>query len=159
MLTKVFLFSVKTLTVPFWHTVYTVIIKFIPDTASPRLHSLYTGLTHYSSVKKRWSWSHAQLLPTTQIHTVLSGVHELVQKKGKQWWLNDKIVFFFCFFVNPLFLSWESEAPPKSLPLASFLVASSSLQDTLLLTLPSSSLPHPWLHTDNMMVERVAEES
>lgn len=32
-------------------------------------------------------------------------------------------------------------------------LALSSLQDTPVLTLPSSSLPYPWLHTDNMMVK------
>lgn len=100
-----------------------------PNATSPTLHSLYTVLTHYSSVKKRWSWSHAQLLPTTQIHTILSGVHELVQKKEKKTMTEWQDCFVFVFF-NTLLLSWESEAPPKSLPPASFHVWHSAVSGT-----------------------------
>lgn len=70
-----------------------------PNATSPTLHSLYTVLTHYSSVKKRWSWSHAQLLPTTQIHTILSGVHELVQKKEKKTMTEWQDCFVFVFLI------------------------------------------------------------
>lgn len=80
-LTKVVLFSVKTLTVRSeWHTVCTVHIKPLPWIISPDF-SLYTvQVTH--QLKKEWSWSHALLLPTT--HRFVKVVHELVQKEIKE---------------------------------------------------------------------------
>lgn len=146
-LTKVFLFSVKTLPVPFWLT-YCMYSQYQtpPQCFLPRLHSLYTvQVTHYSSIKKKWSWSHALLLPTT--HHFVKVVHELVQKERKK---RVKRLFF-----SPLLLSWESEAPSKSLPPASIHGAPWSLQDTLLQT--SLVFSHTaFLHTDNM---RAREES
>lgn len=130
-LTKVFLFSVKTLPVPLWLT-YCMYSQY--QTPPQCFHSLYTvQVTHYSSILKKWSWSHALLLPTT--HHFVKVVHELVQKERKKKELKD------CFF-PPLLLSWESEAPSKSLPPASFFhVASWSLQDTLLQTSLFSPTP------------------
>lgn len=70
------------------------------------------------------------------------------RKKTNEW--QDCFVFVFLILCS----CPESQRLHQSLfhlPVST--LALSSLQDTPVLTLPSSSLPHPWLHTDNMMVK------
>lgn len=106
-------------------------------------------MTHYSSVKKRWSWSHAQLPPTTRIHAALSGSpwNSTKKKKNNTDWMTR--LFFFLHSLPESQRLHQSPRPPASFHAATF----SGLQDTLPQTLPSSSLPHPCPHTYDMIAK------